>query len=874
MRPSRYGGFESSAAGPFGAFRITDPATPMPWVNVICNGRFGLVVSQRGGGFSWFDDAQHCVLTRWDMDLVRDQAGKHLYISDLESGEVWSAAAAPCNTRFDAYECIHEVGSTRFETRAHGIECVWRLGVAEDDDGTCTPGGPGKGCELWTVTLTNTSPKARSLRVSSYFEWSCGVAPDTKREFHRLFLETRHDAARSAIVARKHMWDIPPKSEKDHWNQAWPYVAAHGVSCAKFGRVRAEGDKARFLGRYGSPHAPKAMLMDAGGDADGGTGAFGRFVDQCAALGGDLVLGPGESARIAYTLAVASDEASALALVDRYTDHDRATRALDASVSAWATRLSATSVATDRADFDAMVGTWLGYQAISGRLWGRTGYYQQSGAFGFRDQLQDSQAWLPLDPSKCLAHILVAAKRQFEDGSVNHWWHTLADFGSHTACSDDYLWLAFVTCAYLRETGDFASLKTKIRYRPGGFRAPAVGGAVGAEGTLLDHCVRAVERALSRMSARGLPHIGSCDWNDGLSAVGVEERGESIWLAMFLADVLRELAQVLETTGDGARAASYRTRRLALVEAINAHAWDGRWYRCATKDDGEWLGSAENEAGQIHLNPQTWSILADIAPKERADLAWASVESHLVKPYGPLLLSPAYTKPDASVGYITRYSPGSRENGGVYMHAATWALMAACKRRDPAAIERIWNGICPAKRGSDAPDAYAAEPYVTPGNVDGPLSENPGRAGWTWYTGSAAWMQRAALEWMIGVRPTWRGLLIDPCPAPSLGIVDVTRVWRGARVRVRFDAREFDPSVAPIVTVNGTKIGSGLPGSTEIDASLALAAAAGDAGLDVRVTWTGRENGQGVQAVGGQAGGQVGVQVGSRHAGASRSHES
>lgn len=842
---NRYGHFEDGPFGALGAYRITDSNTPMPWVNVICNGRFGLVVSQRGGGFSWFDDAQHCVITRWDMDMVKDQSGKHLYLSDLDSGDIWSVAPAPCNSVYDEYACIHQPGSTTFETKVHGINSVWTLGVAEDDDGICTPGGPGKGAELWTLALTNTTSHVRTIRVASYLEWSCGVAPDTKREFHRLFLDTRFDASRRAIIATKTMWDIPPKGEKDHWNVGWPYVAAHAVKCDRFTREIAIGDKEKFLGRYGQLHAPAAMKKNAT-MLEGG---FGRFADQVGALGGDLVIKPGETVHVSYVLAIAMDEKNVLALVDRYAGYEKAHAAIASSIRAWKGRIGSTQLKTGRADFDTMVGTWLPYQAISGRMWGRTGYYQQSGAFGFRDQLQDCQTWLPLDPAKCLSHILVAAGRQFEDGSVNHWWHTLADFGNHTACSDDYLWLAFVTCAYLRETGDFASLAKNIRYMPGGYKAPAAKGSIGAMGTLLDHCIRAIERANSRMSARGLPFIGSCDWNDGLSAVGVEERGESIWLAMFLAEVLREMAHVLEVVGDGGRAAEYKTRRLALINAINAHAWDGSWYRCASKDDGEWIGSSENEAGKIHLNPQTWSILADIAPQPRADQAWASVQSRLLQAYGPLLSSPAYTKPDASVGYITRYSPGSRENGGVYMHAATWALMAAAKRRDVTTVEQIWSSTCPALRCSDvgsgtnaigsdeiqgasAADAYFAEPYVTPGNVDGPLSDTPGRAGWTWYTGSAGWMQRAALEWVLGIRPTWRGLLIEPCPPKSLEMVDVERVWRGVKVRVRFDARLFHAGHSARLTVNGNRIKG-----NEIDASLALAASASGTPLDVLVSW-------------------------------------
>jgi cellobiose phosphorylase len=310
--------------------------------------------------------------------------------------------------------------------------------------------------------------------------------------------------------------------------------------------------------------------------------------------------------------------------------------------------------------------------------------------------LQDSHVWLAMEPERCLNHICYAATRQFEDGSVNHWWHALADFGNHTACSDDYLWLACLVSSYIKETGDYRCLERVIPFKNGGFRAPRAGEPT--SGTLLEHCERSFARAFSRISPRGLPHIGSCDWNDGLSALGIEERGESVWLGMFMAWLLEDWATIYEALGKPDRAADSRMKRAKLAEAINTHAWDGEYYKGATKDSGEWIGASSCEEGRIHLNPQTWAIISDVAPQERASKAWQSVQSRLLMPYGPLLLAPAYTKPDREIGYITRYSPGSRENGGVYMHAATWCLLAACKRKDVESATRIWNSISPARR--------------------------------------------------------------------------------------------------------------------------------------------------------------------------------
>lgn len=778
MLENQYGHFDPSGK----VYAITDHRTPTPWVNVVCNGRYGFVVSQNGGGFSWLDNSQQNVLTRWDMDLGRDERGRYLYLSDLDSGEVWSVAPAPCFSAYESYRCEHTMGRTTFRTSAHGIASVWTLAVAPNDP-----------VEVWIVELTNASGKRRRVRIASFFEWCCGVAPDVKREFHRLFFTTRHDAGRRAIIATKNMWDVPPRHEREHWNRPWPYAAAHAVGGVMFDRPVACADKLAFMGRYQPPSRPEIMTAEAPP-----VHGFGRFADASAALGGDLVLEPGQSVRLHYLLAIAPSEAEVLALIDRYNTPEAAASACRGAEEMWSAITAPSRVSTERPDFDLLNNWWLPYQAISGRLWGRTGYYQQSGAFGFRDQLQDSQVWLARDPARCREQILLHAAHQFVDGTVYHWWHPLTEFGNHTTCSDDYLWLPFVTANYIKETGDVALLSERARFVDD----------AGLD-SVLEHCRRSFERSFARFSPRGLPLIGSCDWNDGLSTVGIEGRGESVWLAMFLVGLLGDWAELLERVGEPAWAASYAGRRDKLVAAINAHAWDGSWYRGASKDDGTWLGSRASEAGRIFLNTQTWAVLTGCAPQDREDAAWASVKEHLLADMGPLLLSPAYTEPDASVGYITRYSPGSRENGGVYMHAATWALAAACKRRDRESAAQIWGAISPPTRGADA-EAYRAEPYVTPGNVDGPLSELPGRAGWTWYTGSAAWLNRVSLEWMLGVRPTWDGLIIDPCPPAALGAVEMTRLWRGRTIRVRFDAVSFVAGAAPIVTVNGRAVEGGV----------------------------------------------------------------
>lgn len=775
---NQYGHFSDDGR----TYVITNPGTPMPWVNVISNGRYGLVVSQNGGGFSWLDNSQLNVLTRWEMDLARDRHGKFLYLSDRANGSIWSLAPTPCAPAYDAYRCEHTAGSTTFDTQCRGIRAKWVLAAAAEAP-----------VELWHVTLTNTTSTTRQLRISSFMEWCCGVAPDAKREFHRLFFTCEHDASLNGVIATKNMWDVPAKSEREHWNRPWPYVAGHCVGGIDFSTRIAVSDKHRFLGRYGDIASPAAMK-----GAAPAAGPFGRIGDASAAVGGDFELNPGETKTLYFLLGIGESRGEVSESLRRFSSVAAVEAEIARAHAAWKERLAPTHISSSRGDVDLMCNHWLPYQAISGRLWGRTGYYQQSGAFGFRDQLQDSLVWLNLNPARTREQILLHARHQFADGSVYHWWHPLTETGLRTMCSDDYLWLAFITSQYLKETGDFSILSVQEPFVDQ--QTPA---------TLLDHCERSIARAFARMSPRGIPLIGSCDWNDGLSAMGIEGRGESVWLGWFLATILADMETLYDRLGIDAKKSESAQRRKTLLAALNTHAWDGAWFRYGTKDDGQWVGSSQSSEGKIHLNAQTWAILSGGAPAERTTQAWSSVKANLLTDYGPLLLAPAYTIPDPTIGYITRYAPGARENGGVYMHAATWGLAAACKMGDAEAAERIWNSVAPPVRGKDA-EAYHAEPYVVPGNVDGPLSDLPGRAGWTWYTGSAQWLRRVMLEWVIGVRPEWQGLLIQPCAFPSLGAVAFTRLYRGCKVQVKFDAAHCRPGVEPRVCVDGKEVEGGL----------------------------------------------------------------
>jgi cellobiose phosphorylase len=737
---TKYGYFNDDGT----EYVITRPDTPKPWVNVISNGDYGLIVSQAGGGFSWRAHSNFNRLTRWQQDLVQDNWGKFLYLKDRDTGDLWSAAFQPVKNAAAIYQCRHGLGYTTLTTHCEGIQSEWTLFAPNDEP-----------LEIWLLTLTNSSNKLRRLSLFSYLEWCLGFAPDNHREFHKAFLETQFDPKTGILFATKRLWEVVDEKGR-HWNRDWPHVAFHAVSEPV---VDFDGDKEIFLGNYGDWRQPAAVHEGRCQNAQG------KWGDGIAALHVDVALDPHATCHIVFTLGAAADAATATALVEKYRNVQAAQQALAEVRTAWQQRLSPCHVKTPDDAFDFLTNTWLKYQAISCRLWGRAAFYQQSGAFGFRDQLQDSLVFLPLDPAQTRKQILLHAAHQFQDGSVYHWWHPLTETGLHGNVSDNLLWLPFVVAEYVKETGDLALLDEPIRFVDD--PAPA---------TLWEHCKRALQRALSWRSARGLPLIGDHDWNDGLNAVGNELRGESIWMAHFLYKVLQEFSEIARLGGRMGEFAFCTREAEKIRSATNQYGWDGRWYWRATKDNGEVVGSHICEQGKIFLNAQTWSVIAGTATNERAVQAMQSVEKMLDREYGPLLLWPAYSKAAPTIGYISRYAPGRRENGGVYTHAATWAVLAETILGRGDNAYAMYLRFNPIHRGLN-PDLYHVEPYVTPGNVEGPDSPLFGRGGWTWYTGSAAWLFKVSLEGLLGIRPTLEGLVIDPC---------LPTTWDGFTMRRNF----------------------------------------------------------------------------------------
>jgi cellobiose phosphorylase len=728
-------------------YTITTHLTPRPWGNIISNGDYGMMISQTGSGYSWRGNAGQNRLTRSFQDLIKDNWGKYIYIRDLRRSTYWSATYKPVMHSYESYTVVHGVGYSIFTQQVEGIKSVLTVFVAANDP-----------VEILELKLTNESDEERDLDLTSYAEWLLGFAPDEHREFHKLFIETFADPDKGMVLARKCLWGFP--DEHGRWNNTdWPFTAFMAVSEPL---KSYDCDKESFIGLYQNDDKPRAMTEKEL------AGRVGRFTDAIAALQVLVALDPGETKTVVFTIGVAEDgKEDAHQLAERYTGARQSELALGEVKKFWSRFIDSEKVDTPDEALNFMVNTWLKYQAISCRLWGKSAFYQVSAGIGFRDQLQDSQIFLVSEPEFTKKQLLLHAAHQFIEGDVYHWWFSIRDGGPRTNCSDDLLWLPFILDAYLLETGDVSILDESVPYLNG----PAE--------PFYDHCKRAIERSFSRFSPRGIPLMGDHDWNDGLSAVGTFLKGESFWVAEFLYMILGSFILVARQRGDNAFANRCQVVRQSLKEALNRHGWDGEWYLMATTDDGLLLGSQENTEGKIFLMPNIWAVISGAADEDKAKSALSSVTKYLLKDFGTLLNYPAFTRPRPDVGYVTRYAPGLRENGGVYTHAATWSIWAYALAGQPEMAYEAYRRICPPNRSQDI-DAYKAEPYVTPGNVDGPLSEYYGRGGWTWYTGSAQWLHRVATHWILGIRPQADGLWVEPSIPSDWPGFQCTRKFRNA----------------------------------------------------------------------------------------------
>ena len=709
--------------------------TPAPWVNVLANPLFGSVVSESGSAYTWSENAHEFRLTPWHNDPVRDAGGEAFYLRDEETGHFWSPMPLPARGT-TPYVTRHGFGYSVFEHAEGGVRSEVWVYVAPD-----------AAIKFTVIRLRNESGRPRRLSVTGYTEWVLGDL----RPKSMLHVITEIDPESGALFARN------------------PYHTEFADRVAFFDAGEAtrnvSGDRGEFIGRNGTPGNPAAMARQRL------SGKIGAALDPCAAIQAPFDLAAGGEREIIFTLGVGRDAGDAAALVRRSRGSAAARAVLEQVWQYWNRTLRAVQVETPDPMLDVLANGWLLYQTMACRLWARSGYYQSGGAFGFRDQLQDTMALIHAEPRLARDQLLLCAGRQFAEGDVQHWWHPPAGRGVRTHCSDDYLWLALATCRYVLATGDTGVLDEAIGFlegRPVNADVDSyydLPGHSGQTATLYEHCVRAIRHGLN-FGAHGLPLMGSGDWNDGMNLVGVHGKGESVWLGFFLHQVLVRFTDVAALRGDTALVELCREQAAQLRRNLDQNAWDGDWYRRAWFDDGAPLGSADNAECRIDSIAQSWSVLSGAGDPARARTAMDALDKHLVRRDQSLiqLLDPPFDKSGMNPGYIKGYVPGVRENGGQYTHAAIWAAMAFAELGDSARAWELAGMINPVGHAltPQAVATYKVEPYVIAADVYA-VAPHTGRGGWTWYTGSAGWMYRLIVESLLGLGRENTLLRVAPC---------------------------------------------------------------------------------------------------------------
>jgi len=733
-------------------------ATPAPWVNVLANENFGTVISESGSSYTWSENAHEFRLTPWTNDPVSDPSGEALYIRDEETGIFWSPTPLPVRGH-NNYKTRHGFGYSVFEYIGNGIHTTLTITVSRDNQ-----------VKIQSLRVKNQSGQSRFLSVTCYVEWVLGEI----RSRSLPFVISEIDPVTGAVFAKN-----PYNTE---------FAGKVAFLDSNIVNRTITGDRYEFIGRNRSMEKPAAM------DQERLSNKVGAGLDPCAAIQVFCELVDGEEREIIFTLGIGRNEEDARNLLLRSRGIATAHASLKAVQEFWESTLGTVHVVTPDPSVDLLVNGWLLYQTIASRLWARSGFYQSGGAFGFRDQLQDVMALVYTKPELTRKQILLCARHQFSEGDVQHWWHPPVGRGVRTHCSDDFLWLPYVTCRYVSSTRDVGILDEVAPFLEGRRILPDedsyydLPGISGSTDTLYEHCVRAI-RSGFMVGIHGLPLMGTGDWNDGMNLVGAGGQGESVWLGFFMYDLLTKFVQIAKDHNDAAFAECCKAHADLLRQNLEIYGWDGEWYRRAYFDSGQPLGSSINQECRIDSIAQSWSVLSGAGSKERTISAMKAVSTHLIRSDDGLvsLFTPPFDSSQMNPGYIKGYVPGVRENGGHYSHAAIWVAMAFAALKDHEQAWKLVSYISPITHCKTHPDVkkYRVEPYVIASDIytAPPYS---GRGGWTWYSGSAGWMYTLILESLLGLEIHGDCLRFNPC---------IPETWKSYRMYLRYKSSRYHISI-------------------------------------------------------------------------------
>ena len=733
--------------------------TPLPWANVIGNKEgFGFQVTETGGGYTWSENSRENRLTPWSNDPISDPSGEAIYLRDEDSGTVWSTTALPIREK-EPYLVRHGQGYTVFEHTSHGISQELLVFAPLDAN-----------IKISLLRLRNRTARKRRLTITSYNELVLGVLRHTSAPY----LITEIDTDNSAILAR------------NPFNNEFASRVAFVSTSEPF--ASATCDRKEFIGRNGSLERPAALRRTSLSNRDG------AGLDPCAAVQVSIELAPHEAREVVFFLGEEESREKALATASRFRQPGAVNAAFEKVLSLWDQMLSTIEVKTPDAAFDTLINRWLLYQSLSCRVWARTAFYQSGGAYGFRDQLQDVMSLVYSCPEVARNQIVLTSHHQFKEGDVQHWWHPPSGRGVRTRIADDLLWLPFVVSFYINTTGDRSVLNEVIPFLEQPLLQPEehdryMEPEVSSESAdIFEHCARAIDRSLA-VGTHGLPLMGGGDWNDGMNRVGQQGKGESVWLGWFLYTTIANFLPLVEERNQLERRSRYQKHMESLKKALEENGWDGDWYRRAYFDDGSPLGSAQNEECRIDSIAQSWAVISGASDNYRMSRAMAAVEEYLIRRGDGLviLFTPPFDRGHLDPGYIKGYVPGVRENGGQYTHAAIWTLIAFSMLGDGERAGELFSLLNPINHSSTRAGLhkYKVEPYVAVGDVYA-VPPHTGRGGWTWYTGSAGWMYRAGVEYILGFKLRGNKLQIDPC---------VPRWWRDFEITYRREGAVYQIKV-------------------------------------------------------------------------------
>ncbi len=768
---------------------------PAPWINVIANKMFGFQISEAGAGFTWSVNSREYKLTPWSNDPVSDKASEAIYIMDEITGEVMTPMSLGRNDR-GVYRVRHGFGYSKFLHEEDMLDQELTVFVPLDET-----------VKLWSLKLTNQSDKVKYLSLTYYVEWVLGTQREQTGPYILSYYDNEHE-----YLGAKNIYTMNFQN-----NNAFLFSNEMIVGYT--------GDRQEFIGSKGSMTEPRGAEVKL-------TNNTGVCYDPCGAIQISVAVQPQESKTVIFGLGQSSSLNEMHRIRYKYKELAAAQRELDKVRAYWDKLLGTVQVKTKDRAIDILINGWLLYQSVSCRINARAGFYQCGGAYGYRDQLQDTLSLLLTDPGILRRQILIACSRQFEEGDVQHWWHPPIGIGVRTRISDDLLWLPYCTAAYIRSTGDAGILKEEVAYIKGPVLSeeqheimftPEVSELTES---VYQHCKKTIEK--TGLGEHGLPLIGGGDWNDGMNEVGIKGKGESVWLAWFFYTLLGEFIPLCYQEGDADYARELEQKREALLQSIEANTWDGEWYLRAFYDDGTKLGSKENDECRIDSISQSWSVISGGAKKERARTAMQSAWRYLVREEDALslLLAPPFNKTRKNPGYIKNYIPGIRENGGQYTHAAVWLAIATAKlgsNSEPGNIvdpgkatadtgllnmaHTLFTILNPIHITQNKKDAlrYEKEPYIMTADI----SLSPpytGRGGWSWYTGSAGWMYQGLLHWFLGIRKEGNELIIDPATPASFGDFTVWYKFGTSLYEIRVESRSQGKLITEALTLDGRQI--------------------------------------------------------------------